>query len=567
MDCPQILMLDIDNEISKNLEDDDYFVYKGTIGKQIELELRYNGNVKCLLQHDYPTNFHEYDILILDLNNSGTVKYEKNDHKRLINKTTNDYYIQCDYPQTIFDPRPYSLSLLTQKIYDNLQKGFLMIVFCAEEEEIEYTFTSSNSYESQVISKETYSFFDKVPAHSNKHGKQTKVGDGDNEIYRFLKKYNEQFTYEIVFDKPKLYLKGEFVEDPDFLPLVYNRNDELVSFCLFPTEHSGVFFFPQLQDKKSFVLEFLQEIAPSLLPKLFPNILKNSWVNEDDYFLPNQEKLFTERKLLCEEYEQKIIDKDNEIQENGDKYKFLHGLLTATDQELVIATIEFFKWLGFDTAKDFDEVNIGTAKEEDIQIETPKGLLVFEVKGLGGTSKDSDCSQIGKIRFRRCEQRGKFDVFAHYIVNHQRHLPPLKRKHPPFTEHQISDAKNEQRGLLTTWQLFNLYFSIENKAISKEQIRECFYTSGKLNFIPKEYFFIGTPTEFFKKNLVIILEIPSSTTLKVNEELFIEIKGRFTRAKIQSLRVSEQAVSFVSGCAAGISLNIPIEKGSMIYKI
>ena len=71
---------------------------------------------------------------------------------------------------------------------------------------------------------------------------------------------------------------------------------------------------------------------------------------------------------------------------------------------------------------------------------------------IGGTSKDEECSQIFKIKSRRMKELKRFDVFGLYIVNHQKHLPPLNRENPPFTENQIQDAINDERGLLTTWQ-------------------------------------------------------------------------------------------------------------------
>ena len=37
-------------------------------------------------------------------------------------------------------------------------------------------------------------------------------------------------------------------------------------------------------------------------------------------------------------------------------------------------------------------------KEEDLQIDTESALLAIEVKGIGGTSTDSDCNQITKNR-------------------------------------------------------------------------------------------------------------------------------------------------------------------------
>ena len=152
---------------------------------------------------------------------------------------------------------------------------------------------------------------------------------------------------------------------------------------------------------------------------------------------------------------------EGEIESNQSKYQFLHDLITETGDSLVKSIECFFAYLGFRNIINMDETN-PDIKEEDLQISLEQGLLVIEAKGIGGTSKDSECSQISKIKFRRAKERNKFDVFALYIVNHQRYLPPLERKNPPFSEKQIEDAQSDERGLLTTYELFKLYFHISN---------------------------------------------------------------------------------------------------------
>ena len=128
-------------------------------------------------------------------------------------------------------------------------------------------------------------------------------------------------------------------------------------------------------------------------------------------------------------------------------------------------------------------------------METEDGLLVIEIKGIGGTSTDGQCSQIEKIKNRRMQERRNFDVFGLYIVNHQRYQPPLLRENPPFKREQIQDAENDKRGLLTTWQLFNLYFSIKNGCISKEEARKALLKYGLIEFSPQNCVSLGEPVK------------------------------------------------------------------------
>ena len=148
--------------------------------------------------------------------------------------------------------------------------------------------------------------------------------------------------------------------------------------------------------------------------------------------------------------------------------------------------MQFLQWLEFADVQIVDEETT-TFNEEDIRIKCSKGLLIIEVKGLHGTSTDDDCRQIDKIKHRREKERQAFDVYGLYIVNHQKHLPPIIRDNPPFKEQQINDAVIEERGLLTTWQLFNVFFSIESGVISKKDTRETLTQFGLVSFKPKNY--------------------------------------------------------------------------------
>jgi septin family protein len=114
---------------------------------------------------------------------------------------------------------------------------------------------------------------------------------------------------------------------------------------------------------------------------------------------------------LEDEYKAALTEIEEELQKNRAKYKFLHDLITETGDSLVKAIEDFFIWVGFENTVNMDETH-PEIKEEDIQITLEKGLLVIEIKGIGGTSKDSECWQISKIKNRRAKERNSFDVFG-----------------------------------------------------------------------------------------------------------------------------------------------------------
>lgn len=213
---------------------------------------------------------------------------------------------------------------------------------------------------------------------------------------------------------------------------------------------------------------------------------------------------------------------------------------------------------------DGDVNNTEGKKEEDINIETNDGLIIIEVKGLGGTSKDADCSQIGKVRRRREKARNKLDVHAHYIVNHQRHKPAHNRKNPPFTPEQIADAEDDQRGLLSTWQLFNVFNAINAGILTKTDVRKAFFTSGLVSFLPENIQLLGQPKELFQKGKIIILDLDGAVALKVGEILIWEEDQRFFSTTIESLRVYQEDVSSASHGEVGIALSVPVKKTTIL---
>lgn len=384
----------------------------------------------------------------------------------------------------------------------------------------------------------------------------------NGELNNFLEKFNKDFTYQNIFFHPTIWHSDKQIPDPRFYTIIENLNNEIVSY-VYLTEKHAVFVFPVLKDNSEFIVSFLNSIAPSIKPALFPYSTKNQWTENDIYALPNQKKLIEEREQVEQEFKKLIEKKNNEIVLNNNKYSFLHKILTGTGDELVSAIIKFLEWLGFENVKDMD-TEAGEIKEEDIQIENNKGLLVIEVKGIGGTSKDSECSQISKIKYRRAKERGKFDVFGLYIVNHQKHIPAVDRENPPFTKEQIQDAVNDERGLLTTWTLFNLYYDIQDGILSKEEAKENFYKYGLILFPPRNIIFIDTIHEIFVKGEVFILNL-NETTIKVGDTLFIEKNGKFQELTIIEIRLNDKIVREAKNGEVGIKGTKKVSKNSKVW--
>ena len=488
---PQICLIDIEDKIKDNLEKNGFNIKLGTLGKAIEVpnDNYRSKNHRCFPNLSFPPNLHEYEVIVLDLEDKGVIRYNMDEHNKKYVQGSSDLFFQSEFPETLFDPKPYGSHILGSKIVEINSHPLILIIFAAAYVIKEYQLAKYTSSGIQLERKQTcynYSFCSKIPNSNNKFGKKLIVQKESDilNLHDFLSKHIVGATYHIIFSTPK------FDKDSEtFIPLIKNSHDEIVSFLrLF--ENCILFVFPQIIEKNSFLEELLMNQLPTLWPKIFPFNSEFKWLEEEAYMLPNEECLLEKKESLIKEFKGEIERKEKEIEANHKKYECLHQLLTESGDELVKCVKAFLEWLGFENVRTMDEASSGLL-EEDLQVETEEGLLVIEIKGIGGTSTDGECSQIEKIKNRRMKERSSFDVFGLYIVNHQRHQPPLVRENPPFKGEQIKDAENDVRGLLTTWQLFNLYYSIKNGCISKEEARKAFLKPGLIEFSPQDCVSLG----------------------------------------------------------------------------
>ena len=74
---PQICLIDIEDEIKDNLEKKGFNVKSGTLGKAIEVPNEDNYSFKshkCLLNLSFPPNLHEYEVIVVDLENKEVIR-------------------------------------------------------------------------------------------------------------------------------------------------------------------------------------------------------------------------------------------------------------------------------------------------------------------------------------------------------------------------------------------------------------------------------------------------------------------------------------------------------------
>ena len=229
---------------------------------------------------------------------------------------------------------------------------------------------------------------------------------------------------------------------------------------------------------------------------------------------------------------------------------------------MVEAVKEYLEWLGYKDVKLID--GIEDVLREDIQVYDGEDLLIVEVKGIGGTSTDAECSQVAKHRRRREKENRDKNVIPIYIVNHQRYINPKSRENPPFSRDQIDYAENDERGLLTTWQLYQQYKLIEEGIFTKEETRLSMKKTGLITLLPVNFCYIGQIKEYFRKPKAGILNI-NGIEIKVGDEIWARKDERWLKGKVHSIQVDGNNVDKAASGEIGVVLDVELNIGFELY--
>ena len=400
-------------------------------------------------------------------------------------------------------------------------------------------------------------------------GNRVKLNDEYRLAHALFFGIEEQLSYSQTFKHPTFNQPGSYKEelDENFIPLLLNEQDEIISYAYYNKWNGSVtFMLPQIDDKKVLLERLFTECLYKHFSELFPLQTKNSWLKNDNYVLPEIIQLNREKQEALKQYEDIVKQKDKSIEKIKKKHNFLYSMLTETGENLVNNVKIFLEWLEFSNVKSMDAtVKEGEDFEEDLQVLLDNNeLLIIEVKGLHGTSKDNECAQISKIETRRVHEGKYSKVHSLYIVNNERGKEPLKRQMPPFTARQIKDAEYSYRAMAYTYQLFNLYFEIQNSVITKEEARKALLVPGIVNF-HSNFKALGKPYNYFNDMTVACVEI-HETNISVGDSIYFEdVNKRFHSTKILCIQVEHKNFDSINEGKVGIELESKVVRNSVLY--
>lgn len=546
-------------------------VYDGCIGRRIDLSQLKRDEHFLLPRVDFPENIQEYDVFVMDLKKPDIEPYVARDHERRYVGDGENTYFLVPYSQTIFDSTPFGAHLLNYLFRYNENKPQIIIVFQEEQYEWNYTIVdrlSDYNYHNKRNKKfSNYQFAAALRLYKSESGTQLEVltNKWSKRLYCGIE---DKLQYKQIFH-PYMILNqqtNEYEYDTHVVPLLLNRNEKVISYAQ-GFENEPIFFIlPQADDDTK--LELIKRLFEGILyedfSNYFPLIEKSKWIHNALYAHSKVREIDNEILALEKEYLERKKILEDQKEEFANRYEFLHTLLTGTGEELTQAIISYLKWLGYEKVIDKD-TTAESVLEEDIQIDLgEKGLLIIEVKGIYRTSQDSECSQIDKIRYRRLKQNRNRDVYALYVVNHQRGIEPIARQNPPFTKEQMEDAVSCDRGLLTTWQLFKVYHAVELGVISKEKVRERLLLTGVVSFEPDLVKPIKEPYHQWHDGMVLGIDV--NTPIGVGDDIFVENHNGWYAAKITSVQQEGNVYQCVSEGKTGVGLSHKLPSGKLYIK-
>jgi hypothetical protein len=566
---PRIIYFNASDEDIQYLEKCPFNIEFSSLGNKIKLKNDINSGTYCLLNHKIPPNLHEFDIIVIDLCNTTVKDFNQIEHTREYISREEESYIFCFYPQNVFYPVPFSGSQLKHTLEEMSKKKTIVVVFSYEIEETVYNLARKTARGAELIREYKFNNYSFSPIgvliEKEKYGTLLNLNDRltGSILGNILDKHLEKSKYHLIFKKREILEKNEYIEDPNFLPLIFNNDKEIVSFAQIFNKQE-LYFLPNIANKGNLLTDLISEHFPDRAPELFPFSQMHQWKKEKRYYLPNYEQLLLQKDQIEIKYKESLENINKKIEENEKTYSFLNDILTKTGDGLVHSTAIFLSSIGFRDIKNMDEIQPEN-KEEDLQIAFNDRLVIMEIKGIGGMPTDADCLQILKIKLRRCEYLKNFDIDAVFLLNHQRHLPPHDRESIPFSQNQISDAKINKICLLTTLDLYKIYGLINSEIVTREEVYTIFSTSGVFNLEKIGIFYLGTANDVLKNNRVIILNLKNAS-ISIHEYLFSEYNNQYQKLKIISIQINDKNVNEAKDCEVGIMVDKPVIRKSKIFK-
>lgn len=558
-DVPKIYLVDVNKELLENLSNEGFNVAYGTFGCHYYAE----PDDECGLNHslNYLT---EQDIIIVDMNESGYASQNP-----LLNKQWSNgdgTKIQMQQNNTIMNPRYFSAREHLHEFTSIVQNGGILIIFSSQLKEQSYHFIEVKGGRLYNGGSEIIDNYAWIPQRYN-IAKNTVLGKEIIPNPKYQDIYNKIFSdcdndliYECSFS---------VYEDDREYALCTNRLGETISYL--KEYNTGdikgyLLILPQVADKRTLLNNLLKTFLPELKPELFPDFVKNNWVDSNEYLMPQIKDILNKRESITNDYNRKLDEIETEFKEKSEEFRFLIETLTSNgyDDFLVQNVKKSLEYIGYKEIVNIDEEVIGN-KQEDLRIDDYGSHTIVEVKGHNGNPTEDDCQALLKYINRNMKKTDRTDIHGILIVNHHKLKPPFERPIPAFTQPQIDDALRDGYTLVSTWELYKSIRLYQEGLVTFDEIHRDLHTKGLYRAIPTHWEYVGKIEKLFKDGTVACIFL-NAESVKIGSELIIHNGNDFFKMVVGEMMVDGKKVEIsTKGDKLSIKIVRPIQKQAHIY--
>ena len=365
-------------------------------------------------------------------------------------------------------------------------------------------------------------------------------------------------------------------EEKNTARLLENIYGDLIGYIQIFESKNGIkntlIVLPKCENMSIIIENILTEVLPAFYPELCKDFVKDTWMDNEEYLLPEIKQIINEKLSIEAEYKKRLDDINKKIQEKQEENMYLYNIIssTGTGQKLVDNIIKCLEYLGYTKVYDWDNVREDDEKEEDIHIyKNQKEYFVAEVKGINGPAIEDDCNVIVKYKSRNCDKLKISSIHGVVFVNYHKNVEPNKREELGFTDKEIKDAIRDKYTLVGTYELFKAIRMCQENIISKESIRKSIETPGIFKAIPESFERIGKIENILDKISVICIPLKCDKII-INDKLLIIEDNNYYETKIVSMMVDDVDVNEArKGDKVGIKIDkdIPKLKTAQIFLV
>lgn len=564
-DKTEIMFIDIAPEISNHFKSENLIINTGSLGCPYVIEERNNRfPVECGLNHKIEY-LPEQDIVFINTN----VKKEAGKNP-LIDKqweSSRDCTFIADESDKIFFSPFVSGAIYNKEITDLLYAGKVVIIFSSQLESCKISLMKYTDKQITKIVDDDESNYSIIFGPSWKEevkvkekGRKIKLEDDSFLTSIFAGCTNDVFHY----------VHFPVWKSSNTFPICRDEYDNVIAYLKqydFGDNNGILIILPQFKNLIMPIYNILYNFLPEIKPELLPGFVKNTWMDSEEYLIPEIKSLKMDIQELQDDYQQRLNALQELIIKKKDEYSFLIDILSSDGhgKKLEKDIKKVLELVGFNNVIEMDKKLENENPQEDLQIVSGSEIMLIEVKGHNGMPSEDDCQALLKYINRNMRKHRNKEIFGVLVVNHNKAIEPVKRICPAFSKEQIRDAERDQYCLVSTWELYQAVRLFQTGLLSFNDINTELHTAGLFQAIPRSWKNIGKIDRLYKSNEIACL-ILTIEELKIGDEIVVVSGNDYFVQVIDEMQVnSEPRELVVNNEPVSIKMIKPILKSASIY--